>query len=107
MAEGRHAGDGIGDMISESDWERRYESLLSENRKLSGENDRWLTQVAGLDSLSRFYVDVSRDGEAALTCFDCHWQADEWPDDLAGLVAQAVAHRHTVVLEGTAVDTPG
>lgn len=38
-------------MISEREWEQRYESLLAENRKLSEENDRWLTAAARAEAI--------------------------------------------------------
>lgn len=56
-----------------------------------------------MTDLARFYIDVTRDGECSLACDSCYWDSgfDSLPDDLAGIVARAVAHRCPVVIDGT------
>lgn len=103
-------------MISDSEWERRYESLLAENRKLSEENDRLFTQASEAErkaSLTDIVWLVTR-GEYSdyrVLCvaptrelaeeIRCRLQADDVedrrlladPDDALSLVSySAVAH---------------
>lgn len=54
-----------------------------------------------MTDLSRFCVNVFRDGDAELECSGCFWSVDMDSDNNLGkLVALAEAHRCTVVVEG-------